>query len=167
MTTRASEDVQSCQQKSSAGRGAAAASISAQPQLHSRAAAHQVAGTAQAFWGKRGPTSTLAWCLLRCAPRHVQAVITLLPARPLRRPTFTPKVFGFKTANTDEASDGKTMFLLERCYRAFDFNDRGQFDWRIFLLMYRVVSMPLVSGHAFLFVRSTASSSSLNPDFSP
>lgn len=70
------------------------------------------------------------------------------PGKYLAKPRFfvaMRKVFGFAIANTTEASDGKALFILERCYKAFDIYERGHFDWRLFLIMYRVVFMPLVA----------------------
>ena len=54
------------------------------------------------------------------------------------------QVFGFKTANNDQASDGRALWVLDRTYRAFDMYEKGTFDWRLFLVMYRVVHLPLV-----------------------
>jgi len=65
----------------------------------------------------------------------------------MNRPRFMiamRQVFGFKTANNDQASDGRALWVLDRTYRAFDMYEKGTFDWRLFLVMYRVVHLPLV-----------------------
>lgn len=69
------------------------------------------------------------------------------PGQFMNRPRFMiamRQVFGFQTANKNQASDGRALWVLDRTYRAFDMHEKGAFDWRLFLVMYRVVHLPLV-----------------------
>lgn len=66
------------------------------------------------------------------------------PGQFMNKPRFMiamRQVFGFQTAHV--ASGGRALWTLERTYSAFDVLDKGAFDWRLFLVMYRVVHMPL------------------------
>jgi hypothetical protein len=68
------------------------------------------------------------------------------PGQFMNKPRFLiamRQVFGFATANVDQASDGRALWVLERTYNAFDVYEKGTFDWRLFLVMYRVVHLPL------------------------
>jgi hypothetical protein len=49
------------------------------------------------------------------------------PSRYMTKPRYLiamRRVYGFQIAATEEASDRATAFLLERCYNAFDYNNR-------------------------------------------
>jgi hypothetical protein len=74
------------------------------------------------------------------------------PGQHLSKPRFfvvMRKIFGLGSSQgaAAESTEGDSHItsVLERTYKAFDMADRGEFDWRLFLMMYRVVAMPLVA----------------------